>query len=86
MVASLGDFIRVWIMMSLLLLAPTLECAPGLPPVRADLEASATEVKEPLPLGAEPAAVPRGASFELLDHELRYAGSYGLYATTLAGR
>ena len=48
MVASLGDFIRVWIMMSLLLLAPTLECAPGLPPVRADLEASATEDKEPL--------------------------------------
>ena len=78
MVADLGDFIRVWIMMSLLLLAPTLECAPGFPPVRADLEAGATEDEETLPLRAEPAAVPRGASFETLDHELARAGGYGV--------
>ena len=78
MVADLGDFIRVWIMMSLLLLAPTLECAPGFPPVRAEMEASVSENEECLPLRAESTAVPRGASFERLDHELARAGGYGV--------
>ena len=78
MVADLGDFIRVWIMMSLLLLAPTLERAPGLPPVRAEMEASVSENEECLPLRAESTAVLRGASFERLDHELARAGGYGV--------
>lgn len=78
MFADLGDFIRVWIMMSLLLLAPILERAPGLPLVRADLEASASENQECLPLRAESAAIPKGASFEFFDRDLAYAGGYGL--------
>lgn len=79
MLSNLMEFLRLWLTMTLLILAPAVRPAIGLSAMPGESSAVGGAAAECVPVGSEVKPGPvRDASFDFLDHELAHAGGYAV--------